>query len=146
MSASNSRGIVTMRRKPRLCRIWCSHSGSYESTVSWDITSCSALKINRRFGEISSPLSSGSKISQARNQPESRWQADCHFMLYSCAQIPIRLHKWVSCAHFVTDAILLPCSHSYIIESDSRQSKGRHSTVQFMLSIRNYLVESMMTG
>jgi hypothetical protein len=37
-----------------------------KSTILWDITPCSSL-VNRRFGKNISPPSSGSRISQARN-------------------------------------------------------------------------------
>jgi hypothetical protein len=45
-----------------------------KSTIFWDITLCSLLKIIRRFGGTSPP-SSGSKNKLARNQHESRWLA-----------------------------------------------------------------------
>jgi hypothetical protein len=32
------------------CRIWGSRDGGYEESVFWDITPCSPLKVNRRFG------------------------------------------------------------------------------------------------
>jgi hypothetical protein len=47
-----------------------------KSTIFWDITPCSLLKVNRRFGETYHLHLQGGKISRARNQRESRWQAE----------------------------------------------------------------------
>jgi hypothetical protein len=59
-----------------------------KSTVFWDITPCSPLSVDRRFGETSPP-SSASNIKRTRNQGEGRWQAEfClppAFMLASSA-------------------------------------------------------------
>jgi hypothetical protein len=56
------------------------------STVFWDILPCSPLKVNRRFGRIYRLHIQGRRISRARNQHESRWQAEqCdmdHMALY----------------------------------------------------------------
>jgi hypothetical protein len=46
-----------------------------KSTIFWDITPCSLLKVNRRFGGTYRLHLQGRKISRARNQSESRWQA-----------------------------------------------------------------------
>jgi hypothetical protein len=50
-----------------------------KSSVFWDITPCSPLKINRRFGRTCHLHLQGRRISQARNQHES---SACH--LLSC--------------------------------------------------------------
>jgi hypothetical protein len=47
-----------------------------KSTIFWDITPCSPLKVNRRFGGTYSLHLQGRRIRRARNQCESRWQAD----------------------------------------------------------------------
>jgi hypothetical protein len=47
-----------------------------KSTVFWYITLCSMLKVNRDFGGIYCHHVQGRRISQARNQCESRWQAE----------------------------------------------------------------------
>jgi hypothetical protein len=46
------------------------------STIFWDITPCSPLKFNRRFGETYRLHLQCRKMSRARNQRESRWQAE----------------------------------------------------------------------
>jgi hypothetical protein len=46
-----------------------------KSTILWHITPCSKLKVNRRFGGKYRLHLQGRKISWARNQSESRWQA-----------------------------------------------------------------------
>jgi hypothetical protein len=39
------------------CKIWGSHSGGYEELyIFWDITPCSPLEVNRRFGGLCLPL------------------------------------------------------------------------------------------
>jgi hypothetical protein len=48
---------------------------SLKRSVFWDITPYSPLKINRRFGRTCLHLQ-GRRISQARNQHESGWQAE----------------------------------------------------------------------
>jgi hypothetical protein len=40
-------------------------------SIFWDITTCSPLKINRRFGGICRLHIQGRRISQARNQREA---------------------------------------------------------------------------
>jgi hypothetical protein len=46
-----------------------------KSTIFWDITLCSPLSANLRFGGTYRPHLQGRKISRARNQREIRWQA-----------------------------------------------------------------------
>jgi hypothetical protein len=45
------------------------------SSIFWDITPCSPLKVNRRFGGTYRTHLQGRRIRRARNQRESRWQA-----------------------------------------------------------------------
>jgi hypothetical protein len=45
------------------------------STIFRNITSCSLLKVNRRFGETYRLYLQGRRGCQARHQRESRWQA-----------------------------------------------------------------------
>jgi hypothetical protein len=47
-----------------------------KTTIFWDITPYSPLKVNRRFGGIYRLHLQGRRISQARNQRESRWKAE----------------------------------------------------------------------
>jgi hypothetical protein len=47
-----------------------------KSTIFWDTTPCSPLNVNRRFGGTYRLHLQGRKISSARNQRESRWQAE----------------------------------------------------------------------
>jgi hypothetical protein len=59
------------QRKQFISRmIWISHSGGYEEF--WDITPCSQLNVNRRFGGKCRLRLQGRRISRA--QRESRWQ------------------------------------------------------------------------
>jgi hypothetical protein len=46
-----------------------------KSTIFWYITTCSQLKVNRRFGGTHRLHLQGQRISRARNQRECRWQA-----------------------------------------------------------------------
>jgi hypothetical protein len=47
-----------------------------KSYLFWDITPCSPLKVNRRFGGTYRLHLQGRGMSRARNQRESRWQAE----------------------------------------------------------------------
>jgi hypothetical protein len=51
-----------------LCRTCFSHSGDY---VFWDITPCSLLKVDRRFGGIYRLHLQCRRVSQARDQCEA---------------------------------------------------------------------------
>jgi hypothetical protein len=46
-----------------------------KSTIFWDIMLCSPLKVNQHFRGTYHLHLQGRRISQARNQHESRWQA-----------------------------------------------------------------------
>jgi hypothetical protein len=47
-----------------------------KSSIFWDITPCSLLKVNRGFGGTYRHHLQGRRISLARNQRERRWQAE----------------------------------------------------------------------
>jgi hypothetical protein len=47
-----------------------------KSFIFWDITPCSPFKANWRFGGTFRLHLQSRTVSQARNQRESRWQAD----------------------------------------------------------------------
>jgi hypothetical protein len=47
-----------------------------KTTIFWDITPFSPLKVNRRFGGTNRLHLQGRRINRARNQRESRWQAE----------------------------------------------------------------------
>jgi hypothetical protein len=47
-----------------------------KSSIFWDITPCSPLKVNRRFGGRCRLHLHSLRMSQAINQRESRWQAE----------------------------------------------------------------------
>jgi hypothetical protein len=58
---------------------WGNHVGFQVLTaevIFWDITRCSSLEVNRRFGGTYCLHLQGRRISRARNQRESRWQAE----------------------------------------------------------------------
>jgi hypothetical protein len=52
------------------------HTLKLKNTIFWDITPCSPLKVNRRFGGTYRLNLQGRKISRARNQRESGWQGE----------------------------------------------------------------------
>jgi hypothetical protein len=47
-----------------------------KSNIFWDITPCSLLKVNRRFGGTHHLHLQGQKMNRAKYQRESRWQAE----------------------------------------------------------------------
>jgi hypothetical protein len=52
------------------------------SSVLWDITPCSPLKVNQRFGRTYHFHLQGQRIIWVRNQRESRWQAELSWALH----------------------------------------------------------------
>jgi hypothetical protein len=52
-----------------------------KSTVFWDITPCSPLKVNQCFGATYRLHLQGLRISQGRDQREGRWQAELLFFV-----------------------------------------------------------------
>jgi hypothetical protein len=67
-----------------------------KSSVFWDITLCSPLKVNRPFGGTYRLHRQGRKICQARNQRESRWKPV--FTLVSCLAYPSTLEMEATCS------------------------------------------------
>jgi hypothetical protein len=71
-----------------------------KSAIFWDITPCSPLEVNRRFGGTYRLHFQVRKISRARNQSESRWKAEasivnkvlCGYML-STLLVPEQFFK-----------------------------------------------------
>jgi hypothetical protein len=51
-------------------------------TIIWDVTPCSPLNVNRRFGGTYRLHLQGRRISRARNQRESRWQVEVKSYFY----------------------------------------------------------------
>jgi hypothetical protein len=47
-----------------------------KSSIIWDITPCSLLKVNRSFGRTCRLHLQGRRICQTRKQRESRWQVE----------------------------------------------------------------------
>jgi hypothetical protein len=50
-----------------------------KSSISWDITQCSPMKVNRPFGGTYRLHLEGRRISRARNQSESKVQFSARF-------------------------------------------------------------------
>jgi hypothetical protein len=85
MGTSEYRGIVesqlgweSWRNSERNMFNWhnVDHESHIKSTIFWDITPCSPLKVSKRFGGTYRPHLHGRRISQARHQRERRWQAE----------------------------------------------------------------------
>jgi hypothetical protein len=65
-----------------------------KSTIYWDITPCSPLKVNRRFEGTYCLLLLGHKISRARNKRGSMWQASIrHVACISASPLLLRKHN-----------------------------------------------------
>jgi hypothetical protein len=71
--------------KSCIVSIWVSHSDGYVSTITWDITPSSPLKVNGRFDGKYRVYFRGLRIRRTGNQRESRWQAEPAFTLVSCS-------------------------------------------------------------
>jgi hypothetical protein len=65
------------------------------STIFWDITPCSPLRVNWRFRNTHRLHLQGRRISQAKNQHKSRWQAS---MLLSCSAYSSTLKMEAICS------------------------------------------------
>jgi hypothetical protein len=52
-----------------------------KNATFWYITPCCPLNVNRRFGGTYRVHLQGQEISRARNQRESRWQAELHLKM-----------------------------------------------------------------
>jgi hypothetical protein len=65
-------------------------------TTFWDITPCSPLKVNRRFGGTYRLHLQVRKISRARNQVESRWQAGPNVGCLSTEYTALYPRRWYS--------------------------------------------------
>jgi hypothetical protein len=76
-----------------------------KSSAFWDITPCSLLKVNWRFGGTCRIHLQGQKISQARNQRENRWQAELKILISNWKS---HSHTCLCSAHFV---LTQTCSH-----------------------------------
>jgi hypothetical protein len=90
---------------PKICLFWAvfwKSAGSevltvvvVKSSIFWDITPCSALKVNRRFGGICCPHFRGAKISRARNQHENSNSSACHLLSdWYLAALVLRPWRW----------------------------------------------------
>jgi hypothetical protein len=99
-----------------------------ESTIFCDITPCSPLRINQRFGGKYRLHLQGRKISQARNQHESRCQA-CHLLACWFAE-PIS-------STLNMEAI---CSSETLVET--QRTTWRHipddDTLHYILNLTNF--------
>jgi hypothetical protein len=104
LSTGKSLPVCTEKRFmgiSRLCGIWGSHSGGYEEYIFWDITPCSPLRINRRFGGTYRLHLRGRKISWARNH------AGLHGVM---SQKMVRFIKWLFfCCYVQRDSIISAC-------------------------------------
>jgi hypothetical protein len=70
----NSTSLDTQRRTNTKCILQSIYQ--LKSTIYWDMTPCSPLNVNRRFGATYRLHLQGRRISRARNQRESRSQVD----------------------------------------------------------------------
>jgi hypothetical protein len=68
-----------------------------KNTIFWDITPCSPLKVNQHFGGTYSLQLQGRRISLARNQRGSGWQAKPASTLVSCSAYSSTLKMEVIC-------------------------------------------------
>jgi hypothetical protein len=60
--------------------------------IFWVTTSCSPLKVNRRFGGTYRLHLEVRRVSQARNQRESRWKAEQSSTLHGVVPQKIELY------------------------------------------------------
>jgi hypothetical protein len=68
------------------------HKLEVKSTVFWDIKPCGPLKVNRCFGGTYRLHFQGRRMNRARNQRETRWQAE--FSRSFLARLILRPWRW----------------------------------------------------
>jgi hypothetical protein len=68
------------------------------SSVLWNITPCSPLKVTRSLGGTYRLHLQGERISQIRNQREIKWQAEAIFTLVSSLAYPSTLKMQTKCS------------------------------------------------
>jgi hypothetical protein len=82
-----------------------------KSSIFWDITACSPLKVNVRFPKNLSLLSSGSKKGQARNHHEAcNKQSSARYQLH-----PAFMKRGATCS-FETSPDFQRTTWRYILE------------------------------
>jgi hypothetical protein len=105
-----------------------------KSTIFWDITPCSLLSVNRRFGETSRLNLHSRKISWARNQCESRWQ-EAYFLtlkMEARCSSETSVHTQQTTRHFIPeDGTLRNPGYSYFYWVPVRKLK--ESEVMYLL-------------
>jgi hypothetical protein len=67
--------VLNERKQNGHTRNIVEHTGHLKRTIFWDITACSPVRFNRRFGGTYRLHLQGWKISLARNRSEDEWQA-----------------------------------------------------------------------
>jgi hypothetical protein len=95
-----------------------------KSSVFWDITPCSPLKVNRRFRGTYRLYLQGRRTSRTRNQPESRWQTEtCLFSLR-----PWRWSRYVSPKRQLTFNGLHSVRRQYTLETSANNTTKHKSS------------------
>jgi hypothetical protein len=84
---------------------FCRHGKGMKSTIFWDITPCSPLKVNGRFTGTYRVHIQGLGISPARNQRESRWQGDSTLHNHRCEILK----------SYMARECLTSCKHAWLL-------------------------------
>jgi hypothetical protein len=122
---------------PRQCSRTYTNRISMKSFVFWDIPPWSPLKVNRYFGGTYRLHLQSRRISQARNQHESRWQAEqlCLHMLsrwFLACLYSSTLKMEMTCS-FKTSVNFQRTTHCYIPE-DTILHKHNCGNLKFYIS------------
>jgi hypothetical protein len=119
---------------------WTCHVAGYEwansllkSTIFWEITPCSLLKVNRRFEGTYRFHLQGRRISRARIQHESRWQAELSGNLPKKSYVACILTKIVVSKRLVRDMMY----NNWSMEELTTETFARHRKCQISRWIFN---------
>jgi hypothetical protein len=82
------------------------------STIFWDITPCSPLNVNRRFGGTYRLHLQGRRISKATNQRECRWQASKQAWHLSSVDIQRTTRRYIQEDSTLQACLLAICFHA----------------------------------
>jgi hypothetical protein len=114
------------------------------SSIFWDIMPCSPLEVNQRFGEICHLSLQSRRMSQARNQRESKWQFSTLKMGATYSSEPSVYFQRTTWRYIQENTILLvteECSHPTYWKR-CLQKHSSHLSVNSFISSRHVSEES----
>jgi hypothetical protein len=107
-----------------------------KSSIFWDITPCSPLKVNRSFGETCRLHLQGGRISQANNQREAGSNADWFSTDYTSSSPRKQNSSFAFELFHIFGRIVIYCY--YLAQSVERRATGSSARVRFPAGAREF--------